>query len=110
MPLQNEAFFVAELTTVGRKTGLPRTIELRTLYLDGRFYASSANIEKKHWCRNMLKNPSVEIRTGNERFRCLAGRVTDEGLRRRVLSFRDSPPLMDREVFEMVPEGQVSHK
>jgi len=103
MKLKNESIFVGELTTIGRRTGLPRTVELRLAYLDGRFYASSATIDNKHWCQNLLKNPMVEVRAGGERFACQARRLTDEMLRGRVLSLRDSPALANRVVFEMSP-------
>lgn len=105
MKLRNESVFVGELTTIGRRTGLPRSVELRLVYLDGRFYASSASIEKKHWCRNLIKNPAVEIKAGGERFACQARQVTDEKLRLRVLTLRDSPVLVDRVVFEMTPKN-----
>lgn len=104
----NESVFVGELTTVGRRTGLPRPVELRLVYLDGRFYASSARIQNKHWCQNLIKNPAVEVTVGRERFPCQARQVTDEKLRGRVLTLRDSPALMDRVVFEMTPEEPSS--
>ena len=103
MNLRNESLFVGELTTVGRRTGLPRTVELRMVYLDGKFYAASSRVQGKHWCRNMLKNPDVEVNAGGERFSCKARQVTDERLRLRVLNLRDSPPLLERVVFEMAP-------
>ncbi len=104
MILQNESIFVGEVTTIGRHTGLPRTVELRLVYLDSRFYASSARVQNKHWCRNLIKNPAVEIRVGSERFSCRARQVSDTRLRGRVLTLRDSPALLDRVVFEMTPE------
>jgi hypothetical protein len=52
---------VADLTTVGRKTGERRTVEMRLLYFNGTFYATSSKIQGKHWCQNMLKNPAVEV-------------------------------------------------
>lgn len=104
MPPKNASVFVAELTTIGRLTGLARTVELRLVCLDGKFYASSAKIQNKHWCQNLLKNPAVEIKAGGERFSCQARQITDRKLRLRVLNLRDSPPLLDRAVFEMAPE------
>jgi deazaflavin-dependent oxidoreductase (nitroreductase family) len=101
---RNEAVFVGELTTVGRKTGVARTVKLRMIYLDGKFYACSSNVQGKHWCRNMLKNPAVELRAGKELFRCKSRRVTEEPLRMRVLNLRDSAPLAERVVFELAPE------
>jgi deazaflavin-dependent oxidoreductase (nitroreductase family) len=96
---------VADLTTIGRKTGEKRKVELRFLYYQKCFYASSSKIEGKHWCQNMLKNPAVEINVKGERFLCTAKQVTDETLRRRILTLRDSPPLMNRVVFEIKPNN-----
>jgi len=104
MKLRDESVFVAELTTIGRRTGLRRTVELRLVLLDGRFYASSSNTQSKHWCRNLIKNPNAEVCAAGERFPCLARQVNDEKLRRRVLSLRDSPADLRRAVFEMTPQ------
>ncbi|HWP57696.1 MAG TPA: nitroreductase family deazaflavin-dependent oxidoreductase [Candidatus Acidoferrales bacterium] len=104
MALREGAVFVGKLTTVGRKTGQPRTVELRLVFLGGKFYASSARVKGKHWCQNMLKNPAVEVSADGQRYRCAARQVTDDGLRRKILSLRDSPPLMERVVFELSPQ------
>ena len=103
MNLRNESVFVGELTTVGRRTGLARTVELRMVYLDGKFYAASSNVQRKHWCRNMLKNPAVEVKAGGERFSCRSRQLADDQLRVRVLTLRDSPPLPKGVVFELTP-------
>jgi deazaflavin-dependent oxidoreductase (nitroreductase family) len=99
MNLQDGSSLVADLTTVGRKTGRRRTVELRFVYYQGCFYASSSRVQGKHWCQNMLKNPAVEISVKTQRFPCRATQVADQKLRRHILSLRDSPPLMDRVVF-----------
>jgi deazaflavin-dependent oxidoreductase (nitroreductase family) len=103
MDIRDGSVFVAAVTTIGRKTGRPRTVELRLVYFGGKVYASSARVQGKHWCQNMIKNPSVEVAFGDERFSCLVKQVTDENLRKRILSLRDSTPLLDRVVFEMLP-------
>ncbi|HXV81449.1 MAG TPA: nitroreductase family deazaflavin-dependent oxidoreductase [Candidatus Binatia bacterium] len=95
---------MAHLTTVGRKTGQPRNVELRFIYYRGRFYASSSRVEGKHWCQNMLRNPAVELDVKGERFFCTARRVTDETLRRQILTLRAAQPQMNRVVFEIQPE------
>jgi hypothetical protein len=51
----------------------------------------------------MLKTPVVEINAKGERLSCTARQVTDETLRRHILTLRDSPPQMDRVVFEIKP-------
>jgi deazaflavin-dependent oxidoreductase (nitroreductase family) len=105
MNLPEGSIVSADLTTMGRKTGQPRTVELRFVYYKGSFYASSSKIAGKHWCQNMIKNPAVEITAHGERVACTARQVTDENLRRQILTLRDSPPLMDRIVFEITPKA-----
>jgi len=104
MKLQDGSSLVADLTTIGRKTGERRTVELRFTYYQGSFYASSSKVAGKHWCQNMLKNPAVEVNAKGERLRCTAKQVTDEKLRRHILTLRDASPLMDRVVFEITPQ------
>ena len=101
--LRNESVFVGELTTIGRRTGLPRTVEVRMVYLDGKFYAASSNVQRKHWCQNMLKHPAVEVRAEGERFFCRVRQIADDELRDRVLTLRDSHPPLGRVVFELTP-------
>jgi deazaflavin-dependent oxidoreductase (nitroreductase family) len=103
MKLQDGSSIVADLTTIGRKTGQRRTVELRFTYYQGCFYASSSKVEGKHWCQNMLENPAVELNAQGERLSCTATQVTDAKLRRHILTLRDSPPRMDRVVFEIKP-------
>jgi deazaflavin-dependent oxidoreductase (nitroreductase family) len=103
MKLHDGSGIVADLTTIGRKTGEPRTVELRFTYYQGCFYASSSKVEGKHWCQNMLKNPAVELNAQGERLSCKATQVTDGKLHRHILTLRDSPPRMDRVVFEIKP-------
>ena len=51
----------------------------------------------------MMTNPTVEIAVRGEKLPCLARRVTDEALRLKILRLRDTPPELDRVVFEIVP-------
>jgi deazaflavin-dependent oxidoreductase (nitroreductase family) len=108
MNLKEDSVIVAALTTVGRKSGLPRTVELRLVYSGGCFYASSSKVAGKHWCQNMIKNPAVEVTARGQRFPCTAKQVSDNEMRRRILTLRDSPPLMDRVLFEMTPSSHYS--
>jgi len=103
MNLQDESVHVGRLTTIGRKTGQKRTVELRLVYYRGHFYATTSQVENKHWCRNMIKNPAVEISVAGLEFRCAARQVTDEKLCGRILTLRDSPGLVGRVVFEITP-------
>jgi deazaflavin-dependent oxidoreductase (nitroreductase family) len=103
MKLKDGSSVVANLTTTGRKTGLPRTIELRFAYCNEKFYASSSKVKGKHWCLNMIRHPGVEITVKGEKIPCIAKQVTDDALRRQILTLRDTPPQMDRVVFEIAP-------
>lgn len=103
MDFKNGSTLIADLTTMGRKTGQPRTVELRLVYHNGSYYASSSKVTGKHWCQNMLKTPAVQINVKGKRLSCTARQVTDDKLRREILSLRDSPPLMERVVFEITP-------
>ncbi len=103
MKLKDGSSIVADLTTIGRKSGQPRKVELRFIYYQGSFYATSSKVEGKHWCQNMIKNPAVEINVKGESFSCTARGVTDHRLRRQILELRDSPPLLERAVFEIKP-------
>jgi len=105
MKLQDGSSIVADLTTIGRKTGERRTVELRFIYYQGYFYASSSKVEGKHWCQNMLQNPIVELRVKEETLPCTVRQVVDADLRRQILTLRNSPPLMDRVVFEIRRRG-----
>jgi deazaflavin-dependent oxidoreductase (nitroreductase family) len=105
MNLKDGATVVADLTTIGRKTGLTRTVELRFLFFKGNYYATSSRVQGKHWCQNMIANNAVEITAKGERIRCMANQVADEALRRQILTLRDSPPRLERVVFEFRPIG-----
>jgi deazaflavin-dependent oxidoreductase (nitroreductase family) len=103
MNLANGSSVVADLITIGRKTGLPRKVELGFIYYQGCFYASSSRVNGKHWCQNMLHNPAVEIQVKGEKLSCIARQVSEDSLRAQVLSLRESPPRLDRVLFEIKP-------
>lgn len=105
MDLKDRSTLIADLTTIGRKTGQPRTVELRLVYHNGNYYASSSKVDGKHWCQNMIKNPAVEINVNGNKLACTARQVTNDKLRREILTLRDSPPLMERVVFEISPSS-----
>jgi deazaflavin-dependent oxidoreductase (nitroreductase family) len=98
------ANIVAHLTTIGRKSGLPRTVELRFLHFKGSFYIASSRVEGKHWCQNLIQNPAVQISVKGERLSCTAKQVSNEDSRRQILTLRDSPPQLNRVLFEITPQ------
>jgi len=106
MDLEDGSSVVGDLTTIGRKTGLPRTVELRFVYFQGCFYASSSRVRGKHWCQNMLKNPAVTLRLAGKKLSCMATPVVDEQERQRILTLRGSPTQLDRVVFKIRPRSE----
>jgi deazaflavin-dependent oxidoreductase (nitroreductase family) len=67
---------VLYLTTTGRKTGLPREIEIWFVQNDGKLYLLAEHFHKAHWVQNILKNSRVRIRLGDRTFGA-TGRVLD---------------------------------
>lgn len=59
------------LTTRGRKSGLPREIEIWFTHRDGRFYVI-AEYSTSHWVRNLLADPRVQVRVAGKRFHACA--------------------------------------
>ncbi|HXV48316.1 MAG TPA: nitroreductase family deazaflavin-dependent oxidoreductase [Candidatus Binatia bacterium] len=106
MNLKDGANIVAHLTTIGRKSGRPRTVELRFLHFKGNFYATSSRVKGKHWCQNLIQNPAVQVSVQGESLSCTAKQLTDDDSRKRILNLRDSPAQLNRVVFEITPQKQ----
>ena len=70
----------AYVTTVGRRTGLPREIEIWFAHVDGTVYLLSGGGDRAHWVRNLRADPHATVRLGG---RTLRGRA-------RVLDVRDA--------------------
>ena len=60
------------LTTTGRRSGLPREIEIWFTRRTGRYYVISEHSFKSHWVQNLLANPLVRWRVEDAK---LAGRA-----------------------------------
>ena len=60
---------VLDLTTVGRNSGQPRTIEIWFVVYQGRFYIFAERGHRAHWVQNVQANPAVSIRLQERRFR-----------------------------------------
>ena len=50
------------LTTTGRRSGLPREIEIWFTRRTGRFYVISEHFKRSQWVQNLLANPLVRWR------------------------------------------------
>jgi deazaflavin-dependent oxidoreductase (nitroreductase family) len=65
------------LTTTGRRSGLPREIEIWFTEHGGRFYIIAEHRERANWVRNIRNNARVRVRVGDRRFEASA-RPVDE--------------------------------
>jgi deazaflavin-dependent oxidoreductase (nitroreductase family) len=78
---------VIDMTTTGRKSGAPRTVEIWFHRVDGRYYITGWP-GSRAWYANVLADPSLVIRfkdAGTPDLPAVAHPVTDSALRRRVL-------------------------
>ncbi len=77
------------LTTTGRRTGRPHTIEIWAAAHAGRLYLMAGGRERADWVRNLRADPAVQVRAGDEVRAGRARLVTDaaeEALARRLLA------------------------
>jgi deazaflavin-dependent oxidoreductase (nitroreductase family) len=68
---------VLYLTTVGRKSGKLRTIEIWFVVYQERIYLIAEHGLKAQWVRNIQANPEVTIQIARHRFRA-RGRILDD--------------------------------
>jgi deazaflavin-dependent oxidoreductase (nitroreductase family) len=99
------------LTTTGRRTGLPREIEIWFTHHDGRYYLISEKLERSAWVRNIQQNPSVEFRVGDRNFSGSArvlDRSRDQQLWVAVSELSDQKyGWSDGLIVELTPEPQA---
>jgi deazaflavin-dependent oxidoreductase (nitroreductase family) len=77
------------LTTTGRKTGLPRGIEIWFVEHHGRYYLVSEGRERSHWVRNIQHDPKVTFSIGTRTDRS-AGRTSTPATGRVVTPEHDA--------------------
>lgn len=76
------------LTTVGRRTGKPHTIEIWFARENGRLYLLSGGGDSADWVRNLRKTHAVRVRVGTRTVDATAREVTapeEDALARRLL-------------------------
>lgn len=64
------------LTTTGRRTGLPREIEIWFVEIEGRFYILAEHFHKAQWVMNIANNQRVRVRLDKREFEATA-RILD---------------------------------
>ena len=65
------------LTTIGRKSGLPRGTPLQYEEVDGEYYIASARGADADWFKNIVSNPNVHVQIRECEFDAIAEPVTD---------------------------------
>jgi len=76
------------VTTTGRRSGEPHTIEIWFALHEGRVYLLSGGGERSDWVKNLGEHPTVGLRIGDRDMIATAAPVTDheeDGLARRLL-------------------------
>jgi deazaflavin-dependent oxidoreductase (nitroreductase family) len=77
------------LTTIGRRSGRPRQIEIWFTRHNGRYYLVAEHGLKAHWVRNLLAEPAVRARIGRRSFRGRARVVDGRSERDLVATIRE---------------------
>ncbi|HSJ70682.1 MAG TPA: nitroreductase family deazaflavin-dependent oxidoreductase [Acidimicrobiia bacterium] len=74
-----------DLTTIGRRSGQPRTVEIWWFHVDGRFIITGTP-GRRDWLANVRANPRVTVSAGNGDFHGTATEVDDAAFKRRVFT------------------------
>jgi deazaflavin-dependent oxidoreductase (nitroreductase family) len=86
------------VTTTGRRSGEPHTIEIWFALHEGRVYLLSGGGERSEWVKNLGEHPTVGLRIGDRDMIATAAPVTDheeDGLARRLLVEKYQPRYAD---------------
>lgn len=90
-----------DITTIGRRSGQPRRIEIWMLHLDGRFVITGTP-GRRDWLANLVAHPQLTVHLKQSVPADLVARATpilDEGVRRAVLEhqaaawYREQAPV-----------------
>ena len=68
---------VCDLTTSGRVTGRPHTIEIWFAHHEGTLYILSGGGDRSDWVRNVISTPTVTVRLNGTEYRG-RGRIVTE--------------------------------
>lgn len=86
------------VTTTGRSSGNPHTIEIWFAEHEGRVYLLAGGGDQSDWVRNVRREPRVGLRLGGADMICRARVVEDpeeDGLARRLLLEKYAPRTTD---------------
>lgn len=74
-----------DLTTIGRRSGQPRTVEIWWFHVDGRFIITGTP-GRRDWLANVRTDPRVTISAEIGDFTGTAAEVEDDEFKRRVFT------------------------
>ena len=74
-----------DLTTIGRRSGEPRTVEIWWFQVDGKFVITGTP-GRRDWLANVRANPNVVVSSQLGSFDATAIEIPDTDFRRRVFS------------------------
>ena len=108
---------IIQLTTIGRKSGLPRSVLLNVFPIEGEYVVVGSNAgadTQSHWFLNLQANPTVTVEILETQFEAVA-RITDgeerEQLWAEVVSadptYEEYPHRTEREIPVVVLERQT---
>lgn len=96
-----------ELTTVGRRSGQPRTVTIWFVVDASRLYVQAGSGGSADWYRNLAANPALSLRIGSLALRGRARPIDDAGETARVHALFEQKYLRAR-VFGWFG-GQTGH-
>lgn len=102
--IADSSSFLGNLTTIGRVTGEERTVELRLVLYNGKFYASRRTADGD-WFKNVLINPLVIIEVNGKKINGRAEIIKDDKLSRKIseLKYSDRRREENRVMVEITP-------
>lgn len=74
-----------QITTTGRKSGLPRRVEIWWFRVDGRFIITGTP-GRRDWLANLDADPRLIVHVAGRDIDATASRVTDPSFRRKVFT------------------------
>ena len=80
---------VIDITTIGRKTGKPRRLEIWFHNLDGELYLTGSPGKKRYWLANLISNPEFTFHLKQSLKADIPAKATpilDEPSRREILA------------------------
>lgn len=99
------------LTTVGRRSGRPHTVELWFVRYDDKLYVATDICRIRDWCANLLKSPEAIVEVAGQRLHCRARLVDDAELKRELVRLRAQKygsgwASLTSDIVELTVEGE----